>query len=70
MGVAASENGGCVNLASGDRSNAAYHQPRFVPTYLQVVDDIPKTASEKPVERLLLEQFDPRAANVYTEPRD
>jgi crotonobetaine/carnitine-CoA ligase len=41
----------------------------FVPTYLQVVDEIPKTASEKPVERVLVEQFDPRAANVYTERR-
>jgi crotonobetaine/carnitine-CoA ligase len=44
-------------------------EPNFVPAYLQIVDDIPKTASEKPVERLLLEQFDPHAANVYTERR-
>ncbi len=40
-----------------------------VPAYLQVVDEIPKTASEKPMERVLLEQFDPRAANVHTERR-
>jgi crotonobetaine/carnitine-CoA ligase len=44
-------------------------EPNFVPMYLQVVDEIPKTASEKPQERLLLERFDPRAANVYTQAR-
>ena len=42
-------------------------EPNFVPTYLQVVDEIPKTVSEKPQERLLLEHFDPLAANVYVE---
>jgi crotonobetaine/carnitine-CoA ligase len=40
-------------------------EPNFVPTYLQVVDEIPKTASEKPQERVLLQQFAPDAANVY-----
>lgn len=44
-------------------------EPNFVPTYLQVLDEIPKTASEKPVERALLEQFDPHATNVHTESR-
>ncbi len=44
-------------------------EPNFVPTYLQVVDEIPKTVSEKPQERLLQEQFDPKAVNVYTEKR-
>jgi crotonobetaine/carnitine-CoA ligase len=39
----------------------------FVPTYLQVVDEIPKTASEKPQERFLLERFAPDAKNVYVE---
>jgi crotonobetaine/carnitine-CoA ligase len=38
-----------------------------VPSYLQVVDEIPKTASEKPQERFLLERFDPKAENIYTE---
>ena len=42
-------------------------EPNFVPSYLQVVDEIPKTASEKPQERLLLKQFAPHAGNVYTE---
>jgi crotonobetaine/carnitine-CoA ligase len=44
-------------------------EANFVPTYLQVVGEIPKTASEKPQERLLLAEFDPAAVNVYTEPR-
>ena len=40
----------------------------FVPSYLQVVDEIPKTASEKPQERFLLEAFAPDAEGVFTEP--
>ncbi len=36
----------------------------FVPSYLQVVDEIPKTASEKPQERFLLEMFSEDAPNV------
>ncbi|HJP37183.1 MAG TPA: ATP-dependent acyl-CoA ligase, partial [Gammaproteobacteria bacterium] len=39
----------------------------FVPSYLQVVPEIPKTASEKPQERFLLEAFDKDADNVITE---
>jgi crotonobetaine/carnitine-CoA ligase len=37
----------------------------FVPSYLQVVDEIPKTASEKPQERFLLERFAPDAPGVH-----
>jgi len=40
-------------------------EPNFVPSYLQVVDEIPKTASEKPLERFLFEAFAPDAANVH-----
>jgi crotonobetaine/carnitine-CoA ligase len=40
-----------------------------VPSYLQVLDELPKTASEKPQERLLLQWFDAKAANVYAEGR-
>ncbi len=40
-------------------------EANFVPSYLQFVEEIPKTASEKPQERLLLERFDPRAPQVY-----
>jgi carnitine-CoA ligase len=42
-------------------------EPNFVPSYLQVVDEIPKTASEKPQERFLLELFKPGAAGIFTE---
>jgi len=40
-------------------------EANFVPAYLQLVDEIPKTASEKPQERFLLEAFETNAANVY-----
>lgn len=36
-----------------------------VPSYIQVVPDIPKTASEKNLERVLRENFDPGADNVF-----
>jgi crotonobetaine/carnitine-CoA ligase len=42
-------------------------EPNFVPSWLQVVDEIPKTASEKPQERFLLERFAPDAPGVYCE---
>ncbi|ABW67277.1 AMP-binding protein [Desulfosudis oleivorans] len=35
-----------------------------VPTYFQIVDEIPKTISEKMLSRVLEEQFDPNAPNV------
>ncbi len=36
-----------------------------VPSYLQVVEEIPKTSSEKNLDRILRENFDPVAENVY-----
>ena len=42
-------------------------EPNFVPTYLQVVDEIPKTASEKPQERFLVERFEQDKTNIHTE---
>ncbi len=36
-----------------------------VPSYVQVVDEIPKSASEKNLDRLLREKFNPGAENVY-----
>ena len=39
-----------------------------VPSYVQVVDEIPKTASEKPQERILLGRFSKSAENVFVEP--
>jgi carnitine-CoA ligase len=40
-------------------------EPNFVPSYLQVVDEIPKTASEKPQEHVLVARFAPDGAGVY-----
>lgn len=48
---------------------AACHRglaPNAVPSYLHVVSEIPKTLSEKPQKRLLLESFDPHNPNVFT----
>ncbi|MBT4162812.1 MAG: AMP-binding protein [Gammaproteobacteria bacterium] len=42
-------------------------EANFVPSYLQVVTEIPKTASEKPQERFLLDQFDETSPNIHTE---
>jgi crotonobetaine/carnitine-CoA ligase len=42
-------------------------EANFVPSYLQIVDEIPKTASEKPQERILLERFEANAPGVYAE---
>jgi len=39
-------------------------ESNFIPAYLQVVDEIPKTASEKPQERFLQEKFAPDADGV------
>lgn len=41
-------------------------EANFVPTYLQLVDEIPKTASEKPQERFLLELFDTQSQRVFS----
>ncbi len=42
-------------------------EPNFIPTYLQVVDEIPKTPSEKPQERFLLDRFTPKGPGIFTE---
>jgi len=36
-----------------------------IPSYIQVVAEIPKTASQKNLDRLLREEFDPERSNVY-----
>jgi len=36
-----------------------------LPSYIQVVDEIPKTASEKKLDRVLREEFDPGKENVF-----
>ncbi len=40
-------------------------EPNSVPSYLQVVEEIPKSASEKYLDRILKEQFSKDADNVY-----
>lgn len=40
-------------------------EANFVPSYLQLVAEIPKTASEKPQERFLLEQFSVDGEGIY-----
>jgi len=41
-------------------------EANFIPSYLQVVKEIPKTASEKPQERFLLEAFSTDGEGIYT----
>jgi crotonobetaine/carnitine-CoA ligase len=40
-------------------------EPNAVPSWLQIVDEIPKTISEKPQPRLLADAFAPTAPNVH-----
>lgn len=40
-------------------------EPSFVPSFFQIVDEIPKTASEKPQERFLIEVFDVAKENIH-----
>lgn len=40
-------------------------EPNFIPSYLQVVEEIPKTVSEKALDRLLKTEFSPDAKNVF-----
>jgi crotonobetaine/carnitine-CoA ligase len=42
-------------------------EPNVVPTWVQVVADIPKTASEKPLERVLRDAFERERTHVHTE---
>jgi crotonobetaine/carnitine-CoA ligase len=43
-------------------------EPNFVPGYIQVMSEIPKTASEKPQERFCLEHFHHHPEAVHREP--
>lgn len=42
-------------------------EPNFVPSFVQVVTEIPKTASEKPQERFLVEALEAQRQNVHRE---
>ncbi len=44
-------------------------EANFVPRYIQVLPQIPKTASEKPQERFLIEAFEAQPHCVFTERR-
>lgn len=41
-------------------------EPNCVPSYLQLLDEIPKTASEKPQERFLQQRFSPQADGIFS----
>ncbi len=40
-------------------------EPNFIPSYIQLVDEVPKTISEKALDRILRDQFSPDKENVY-----
>jgi len=40
-------------------------EANFVPSIIQIVEEIPKTASEKPQERFLIEDLEKRGSNIY-----
>jgi crotonobetaine/carnitine-CoA ligase len=44
-------------------------EANFMPRYVQVLEQIPKTASEKPQERFLVEAFEAQPHSVFTERR-
>jgi crotonobetaine/carnitine-CoA ligase len=45
-------------------------EPSQIPAYLQVLDVIPKTASEKPQDRFLIELFQTQPATIFRENHD
>ena len=79
LGRPGREGRGCRHRARGSRQLFADPPTRslqpaaeglesnFVPSYLQLVDEIPKTASEKPQERFLLAAFEPHGPDTHTE---
>jgi crotonobetaine/carnitine-CoA ligase len=56
-----------LDLASIYKKCREELESNFVPSYLQILDEIPKTISEKPQERFLIELFESDKADVYTE---
>ncbi len=40
-------------------------EPNFIPAYLQVVEEIPKTISEKPLDRVLRKHLAPEKENIF-----
>lgn len=68
VAAVAFEAGAPADVAAVFAACRAGLEPNFVPSYVQVMDEIPKTASEKPQERVLLDLFSPGAPNVFTDP--
>ena len=59
--IEVSENFDAKRLISNCKENL---EANLIPDYLQIVKKIPKTASEKPQERFLLQEFSVNATNV------
>jgi len=58
-------NGGTIDPGSVFRLLMEKLPGNFVPSYLHVVSEIPKTASEKNLDRLLKQEFRKDADNIY-----
>jgi len=59
-----------VDPSSFDPAALARHcrerlEPSMVPSYIQVLEAIPKTASEKPQDRFLIEHFNQNRSGIY-----
>lgn len=57
--------GGKIDTQSVFKAALENLERNSVPSYIQVVDEIPKSPSEKHLDRLLKEAFSPDADNVY-----
>jgi len=56
--------GGTINVEALKKRCLNELEKNAIPNYLQIVDEIPKTISEKHIPRLLKDEFSPRATNV------
>lgn len=56
--------GKTIDMAGVKRACMAELERNSVPSYFQIVDEIPKTISEKMLSRVLMDTFDPGASNV------
>ncbi|MCP4690255.1 MAG: ATP-dependent acyl-CoA ligase [Desulfobacterales bacterium] len=57
--------GGAIDPADVFEKCRAELEPNYIPSFLQIVDEIPKTISEKALDRVLKSQFSPDAENVF-----
>ncbi|MDI6796098.1 MAG: AMP-binding protein [Desulfatibacillaceae bacterium] len=56
--------GGSIDVEALKKRCLNELEKNAIPNYLQIVDEIPKTISEKHIPRLLKDDFSPRATNV------